>query len=137
MSGIKKGAGSRYGYPNTIPANAQEGFHPRRCGSPECDSPRTGTTSSSLFSAGTVWGDRHCPLLRCTSTLSFISKVKGILQILNRYIISFIAALSHSLLPARDDITLVHQRQGICEGYRITSTSFFCGNDHGYHEKVF
>jgi hypothetical protein len=37
MSGIKKGAGSRYGYPNTIPANGQDGFHPRRCGSPECD----------------------------------------------------------------------------------------------------
>ena len=39
MSGIKKGAGSRYGYPNTIPANAQEGYHPRRCGSPDAIAP--------------------------------------------------------------------------------------------------
>jgi hypothetical protein len=125
MSGIKKGAASRYGYPYTIPALHSSWFHPRRYGSPECDNPRTGTTSSSLLSAGAVWGDRHCPLLCCTSTLSFISKVKGILQSLYLYIISFIEALSHSLLPTRDDITLVHQRQGICEGYRITFTSFF------------
>jgi hypothetical protein len=48
--------------------------------------------------------------------LSFISKVKGILQSLYLYIISFIEALSHSLLTTRDDIPFVQQRQGIGEG---------------------
>jgi hypothetical protein len=96
------------------------GFTPAAVAPPNA----TGTTSSSL-SAGAVWGDRYCPLIRCTSMLYFISKAEVILQSLNLYIISFIEALSDSLLPARDDITLVHQRQGICEGYRITFTSFF------------
>jgi hypothetical protein len=59
--------------------------------------------------------------------LSFISKVKGILQSLYLYIISFIEALSHSLLTTRDDIMFVQQRQGIGEGCRTGFTSSFLG----------
>jgi hypothetical protein len=37
------------------------GFTPAAVAPPNA----TGTTSSSL-SAGAVWGDRYCPLIRCT-----------------------------------------------------------------------
>jgi len=71
MSGIKKGAGSRYGYPHTIPALHSSGFHPRSCGSPECDNPRTGTTSSSLSAQGRYGGTGTVPSfvvpVRCRS----------------------------------------------------------------------
>jgi hypothetical protein len=55
-----------------LPDKRSRGFHPRRYGSPKCDRPRTGNTSSSL-SAGAVWGDRHCPLHNHASARYFIS----------------------------------------------------------------
>jgi hypothetical protein len=56
-----------------LPAKRSRGFHPRRCGSPKCDKPRTGTISSSLLTAGMGWRDRHSTLLHRTNAWYFIS----------------------------------------------------------------
>ena len=42
---------------------------------PRCDNPEQ-VLRHHRFSAGAVWGDRHCPLLHRTSILNFILKEK-------------------------------------------------------------
>jgi hypothetical protein len=51
--------------------NAHRGLHPRRCGSPVCDNPQTGITSSSLLERRGGIGERHCPLLHPCQCFEF------------------------------------------------------------------
>ena len=52
--------------------NAQQRFHPTAVAPHKRDNPVDRYYTIITLSAGAVWGNRHFPLIRCTSALYFI-----------------------------------------------------------------